>query len=634
MKRKTLVSLVLVVAMMITSLPAFAVNADANVNATGAVSSLPVSVDNSASKYFPAIKNQGDIGSCGTWADVYYAFSYAYCRDNDLEATPDNCMSPAFVYGNTKQLAGGQYGYTTLSSVMSSMYSYGTVSFDKVDFASYTDESAVVSMYPQEELWKEALDKRIKTYTYRNIYGNIQDTIDEIKGYLYDGRLVTYTTDYNGWNYETVSSDSKFAGEQIATYGVYTNCGHRMTIVGYDDEIFVDINKDGVIEDAERGAFKVANSYGTEYGNDGFIWLSYDSLYRDSLVGVQPEGRTRTVAEIGVIKETGRTNSGLDLVVTLNSANAYENKVTVKATNKTTGDTVSSTVLSLCSHQNGYALDGSKYATDGTLVFDLSTCLYGINKDNYDQYDWSIEMVDAFTDNNSSVLKNAKIEVDNEEVLSIDADGKAVNGSNVKYDFVVKSDNQVVVYYKNNSFAQANIHYVKADGTWTSVPGVRMSVSDRADYDYMYVIDLGNRTSTQVCFNNGNGNWDSCNGLNYTVSAGKYGIKDGQAKELKEVVSNKVKIYYNNSNFAQANIHYQAGNGAWTSAPGVTMQSSDSPRYTWMYVIDLGEETSANICFNDGNGNWDSKNGSNYHVGTGTFAVIYGSVYYLSDVVW
>ena len=64
------------------------------------------------------------------------------------------------------------------------------------------------------------------------------------------------------------------------------------------------------------------------------------------------------------------------------------------------------------------------------------------------------------------------------------------------------------------------------------------------------------------------------------------------------------------------------------------MQSSDSPRYTWMYVIDLGEETSANICFNDGNGNWDSKNGSNYHVGTGTFAVIYGSVYYLSDVVW
>ena len=154
MKRKTLVSLVLVVAMMITSLPAFAVNADANVNATGAVSSLPVSVDNSASKYFPAIKNQGDIGSCGTWADVYYAFSYAYCRDNDLEATPDNCMSPAFVYGNTKQLAGGQYGYTTLSSVMSSMYSYGTVSFDKVDFASYTDESAVVSMYPQEELWK------------------------------------------------------------------------------------------------------------------------------------------------------------------------------------------------------------------------------------------------------------------------------------------------------------------------------------------------------------------------------------------------------------------------------------------------------------------------------------------------
>lgn len=43
--------------------------------------------------------------------------------------------------------------------------------------------------------------------------------------------------------------------------------------------------------------------------------------------------------------------------------------------------------------------------------------------------------------------------------------------------------------------------------------------------------------------------------------------------------------------------------------------------YTWMYSIDLGNTTSATLCFNNGNGSWDSKNGSNYTVGTGTYGI-------------
>ena len=32
------------------------------------------------------------------------------------------------------------------------------------------------------------------------------------------------------------------------------------------------------IEEGEKGAFKIANTRGTNYGNQGFMWVSYDTL--------------------------------------------------------------------------------------------------------------------------------------------------------------------------------------------------------------------------------------------------------------------------------------------------------------------------------------------------------------------
>ena len=49
-----------------------------------------------------------------------------------------------------------------------------------------------------------------------------------------------------------------------------------MTIVGYDDLIEIDINGDGITD--TTGAFKVADSYGLNNMNDGYIWLAYDAL--------------------------------------------------------------------------------------------------------------------------------------------------------------------------------------------------------------------------------------------------------------------------------------------------------------------------------------------------------------------
>ena len=78
------------------------------------------------------------------------------------------------------------------------------------------------------------------------------------------------------------------------------------------------------------------------------------------------------------------------------------------------------------------------------------------------------------------------------------------------------------------------------NGGWTNVPGIKMSTSDRSDHTWMYTIDLGTNDTATVCFNNGSGNWDSKNGTNYTVKAGKYGISNEQVYELPQVTATPI----------------------------------------------------------------------------------------------
>ena len=59
-----------------------------------------------------------------------------------------------------------------------------------------------------------------------------------------------------------------------------------------------------------------------------------------------------------------------------------------------------------------------------------------------------------------------------------------------------------------------------------------MTSSNRNGYKWMYTIDLGTQSGAQVCFNNGNNWWDSRNGANYYVTAGTYGISNGNVTSL------------------------------------------------------------------------------------------------------
>ena len=95
--------------------------------------------------------------------------------------------------------------------------------------------------------------------------------------------------------------------------------------------------------------------------------------------------------------------------------------------------------------------------------------------------------------------------------------------------------------------------------------------------------------------------------------------------EVKEVTNNQTTIYY--KGYSNPYIHYRVGNGTWSSAPGVKMQSgSDVDGYDYTITIDLGEQTNMTACFNDGNGSWDSNNGQNYTFGVGYYTCSNGKI--------
>jgi hypothetical protein len=88
-------------------------------------------------------------------------------------------------------------------------------------------------------------------------------------------------------------TNSSAVGQQIAVMERGTVNSHAMTIVGYDDTVWVDLNGNGMVDTGEMGAFKVANSWGTSFANSGFIWVSYDALKDVSVVPGGPSSATR-----------------------------------------------------------------------------------------------------------------------------------------------------------------------------------------------------------------------------------------------------------------------------------------------------------------------------------------------------
>lgn len=716
---------------------------------------FPASVDNSQSEYFPAIGDQGSVGACTTFAQVYYQFTYEMNKQlGRTSKAKGNVFAPYSVYNLIN--FGGNNG-TYADDCYDVLMKQGTL-----DFSKYSNETNYTTWTADASKWAEASNYRVASYQF--ITGNTgysghyvtspkDSDLDTIKAALNNGEILTFYSISRGWKKgytikqnSSVPGNNAHVGEYIIPYVTSASGGHRVTIVGYDDDIWYDINGNGIVEESEKGAFKMANSWGTDADghNDGFAWMSYDLLNNDTQVpNFNVKNRIRGISQIARMTVQPYDNdSDIKLYYTIKTAARYQARIKVKATKKSTG--VSKTAYTTPFYTSagesvnlGY--DGTAGEQTGSMCMDLDNCIDGLNSDNFNDYDWEIEFKDTINDSYTSQIVSAEI-VDSNNGTTYTLSGNypiSINGNSQKATITGSLNNFDVKNVDINSgypFTYMNVElkggvapytysytYTKKNNGTEYEAASNVSVTNKnfnvtlntdakaanngtyptagfngsgVNHIYMTITDSKGNTctldrdivvepytiksitadkvspqniDTEIRFTvtdayrfNGyssrmplNYTWEYKNlstgetGTIYGIPASNTGVwtpdKEGRyqitvsssdgvnasSKSIEYVVKdNKTTVYYTNNSWSEAYIHFKTQNGSWTSVPGVKMEKSDVAGYTWKYVIDLSQDDSENVqvCFNNGNGSWDSRNAQNYILSSGVYSIQNGNI--------
>ncbi len=221
---------------------------------------LPVKLDYSGSAYFPPIGTQYE-GSCVAWATGYYLRTYQQAKDIGWKVGNDtkHIFSPSFIYN---QINEGVDEGSTLQDAGDLLKNIGEVSLYDFPYVpkDYTTK-------PSPLVIEKAAPNKIRDwYTLYTKYDSYDYIITKTKEYLNTGDLPVAGINVGfKWQYPLIQAD----GTSIVTTEKYILGGHAVVVVGYDDTLQT---PEGY------GAFKIINSYGTDWGQNGFTYMTYSAF--------------------------------------------------------------------------------------------------------------------------------------------------------------------------------------------------------------------------------------------------------------------------------------------------------------------------------------------------------------------
>lgn len=202
----------------------------------------------------PYIRNQGSFGSCVGFGTMGNKNSQEYA-DRDLV---DGGFSPLFIYTICKSLDGcpNQEG-TQIRIALQVLKDYGICPEKDLPYNLLTSPFG----YPTI-----TNDLKIKASPYKiSSYARIPDkNVLAVKQALQYSPVPIGVLVTDGF----VNAKDGFAG----TPNGYILGGHCLYVVAYDDNM-THTNSEGI---TKKGYFKFANSWGSEWGDKGFGYISYD----------------------------------------------------------------------------------------------------------------------------------------------------------------------------------------------------------------------------------------------------------------------------------------------------------------------------------------------------------------------
>ncbi len=396
----------------------------------------------SLKKYAPVPKSQGQHGTCVGWSTAYAGMTIlesVHKNRTNKEIITSNTFSPGFIY---KQIKSSNDTYCQLGSSISDALNI----LKTKGVCKYNDMDEVnCPAFISPSIFSKA--SKYKITDYAKIFGMFDSKvfkINAVKKSISQKNPVII-----GMN--TPKSFYSAKGQWLpAESSSLTYGGHAMCIIGYDDEKY-------------GGAFEIINSWGTQWGNEGFIWISYENFHKFvkyayemidfrtsvaennfSLAGsikfIKADGTESPVSfSQGIYKLDNPYKSGtLFRLYISNSAPAYVYAFGYDATKKTfTIFPYAKNISPALNYaQNDVAIpDEDHYIqTDNTTGKDYLCILYSKNKLDIDDIKSQIENTyGSFKDRINYVLKNQLIQ---EELIQFNQKKIAFSVKNNKKNIV------------------------------------------------------------------------------------------------------------------------------------------------------------------------------------------------------
>jgi len=220
-----------------------------SLNSFNEFNELPSSVD--LSSKFPPVGNQGRLGSCVSFAITYAYKTYQEGLDQKWDVSTNNhIFSPAYVYsqthGDNSEGGGGSY----FSSTFNLLRREGCTTLSDMQ---YDGNPYGWRTQPTEQ--QRANASKYKAENWYNVpYGDY----NEIRAHIAAGNAVVIGVKVYP-DFDSLSPTNPIYDDASGK----SRGGHALCVVGYDDS---------------KRAIKIINSWGTNWGLDGYGWVSYDYI--------------------------------------------------------------------------------------------------------------------------------------------------------------------------------------------------------------------------------------------------------------------------------------------------------------------------------------------------------------------